>query len=115
MIHQKTSSAQDMSEYQVRKMTMRTSAGPQSIFYVYSPAGKIYSVTEGRHHKACSCPHYQKRLVGTLRTCKHLDLVAEFEAAQAPSTVEEHRAADAERLRRAQVRARMLQDFDCND
>jgi hypothetical protein len=111
MIHQKTNTPQDMSEYQVRKMTMRTSNGPQSIFYVYSPAGKIYSVTEGRYHRACSCPGYQHRLKGTNRPCKHITRVEEFEAAAAPATVEEHRAADAERLRRAQVQARMNQDF----
>lgn len=100
--------AEQAGSYTFRRMTVKTSAGPVSVVYVYG-GSETYQITEGGHHDRCSCPHYRKRLAGTTWPCKHILLKKAHDEAEA-------RAAAAVQANRETVRRRQfVNDWGCED
>jgi hypothetical protein len=100
--------AAQMADYTFRRMTVKTSAGPVSIVYVYGPQGQVYQVTPGRHHYRCSCLQYTKRCAGTLTPCKHCVMVKSWEERERRAQLEQEQA-EADAACRARLAARALE------
>jgi hypothetical protein len=62
---------------------------------------RSYRVDPVKGH--CSCPHYQARLAGTDKVCKHITLVREAIASQPAPTALERAAQVAEKLTNEQL------------
>ena len=105
-----TRAAEQAANYSFRRMTVKTSAGPVSIVYVYGGT-ETYQITEDRRHDRCTCPHYRKRLAGTLRACKHILCKRAWDQEKLAAQVEadlERRAAEVEQSAAQAARARRL-------
>jgi predicted nucleic acid-binding Zn finger protein len=53
----------------------------RNVVFVFS-GSNIYTVTAGRHHATCNCPHYIHRCAGTLKPCKHIAASQEWQRTQ---------------------------------
>lgn len=59
--------------FRFRLVDVKTSAGPITAAYCYSPSGNVYLIHPGSHSDRCSCPDFQRRWNGTKGNgCKHI-------------------------------------------